>query len=490
MRRVVLLLGFIGAAVLVYIPIGDLVDARAAADQADLAAATNVVRRFAEATTDISGFDETLLSVGRAPEALAPDVRDRSVEASVSALLLPAGSPACTVVRVDGRVVASSGTDVAMIPASVQKLLTAVAVLDTIDPAERFATVLLAGSVVDGIVERDLHLVGGGDPMLAQQRYADAYSRQPQLLTPIVGFAELLTDAGITRVRGRIVVHDDRYDGTRYVESWPDRYLDESNAGPVGALTINDGFVEWEPQRVEANDPAVYAGQVLSSTLRAAGIGVDGGVRRASADELEALDEIAPTELGRLESAPVAEIVQQMLRESDNNTAESLLKELGYRAEGVGSTAAGSRVVEAAMAARGLDVSDLAVMDGSGLDRGNQVSCGLLAELLEQVGPASVVGEGMAVAGESGTLAHRFVGTEVSGRLYAKTGLLNNVNALAGYVQTLDGNIVTFAQLQNGVPLNSREGLNFQVELANELLGVAPGLTAAELVNLIDEIAD
>ncbi len=485
LRRVVLAIGALIVIGLVAVPVPGLLDARERSAAADVEAARDTVRPLA-AAGDAPEFEGGLLDARRLGTDLAEPVRSARVEEAGARLASALGvaDPGCIVVRLDGQTIARAGTTDALIPASVQKILTAAAVLDVVGADERFVTELRGPLPVEGVVAGDLHVIGGGDPMLAEQRYADSYRRQPQVLTAVDQLPELLAAAGVQRIDGELVVHDDRYDAVRYVTTWPERYFDQHNAGPAGALTINDGFTQWDPGRVEADDPAVYAGSTMRSVLRSAGIDV-GGVRRSTVDD--AVDELAL--LASLESDTVGVIVQQMLRESDNNTAESLLKELGFRRDGVGSTDGGAAVVLESLARRGIDITGMAVTDGSGLDRGNLVSCDVLAEVLDQFGPRSVLGDGLAVAAETGTLAHRYGESEVGGRMRAKTGLLNNVNALAGFVETLDGNVVTFVQLQNGVPLNSREGLEAQDRLAEQLVAVAAGGPIEELIGAVEALA-
>ena len=109
------------------------------------------------------------------------------------------------------------------------------------------------------------------------------------------------------------------------------------------------------------------------------------------------------------------------------------------------------------------------VFDGSGLDRGNLATCSLLTALLDLFGAGSELGAGLPIANQTGTLAHRFEDDPAAGRLMAKTGLLNNVNGLAGFVVN-DGGLVTFAQLLNGVPIEGRLGIDIQEELVAVLL--------------------
>jgi len=469
------LIGVAAILALVAIPIRAALVAREGLEPLDRAAVEGFVKELAPAG-EIGSAPRDLFTVRRVPGVLIEPVRSRRATSATAGLGDGYLEPACLTVRIDGRVVHQSGTSEPLIPGSVQKILTAVGVIENIGLDERFTTEVLATApVADGEIDGDLVLVGGGDPMLGIASYADAYTRQPQLRTSMEALADTIASSGVTRVRGRVVVIDDRYDAVRVVETWPERYVTQFNAGPIGALTVNDGFAEWEPRRVYADDPALYAGRVLTSELSRLGVRVDGAPRRG---------EIAPDSgvLATLDSPTIGEILQQMLRESDNNTAESLLKELGYRANGIGTTDSGAEAVVEAVAARGYDVEGLVVTDGSGLDRGNLVTCDVLAEILDLEGPDSAIGAGLAVAGESGTIGHRFIDTPAEGKLHAKTGLLNNVNGLAGWVESADGTIVTFAQLFNGIPLNSRAGFEFQESLAISLASINISITAADVM--------
>jgi D-alanyl-D-alanine carboxypeptidase/D-alanyl-D-alanine-endopeptidase (penicillin-binding protein 4) len=463
---IIAVVGVATVVTLVVLPVLAVQDAQRDMRAVDVDVVTGSLRQLAE-PGDLGEGPRDLFSVRRTPDVLVTPVLDRRAFEAVASIDTEYPEPSCLSIRIDGVEVLQRGTTNALIPASVQKLLTAHAVLATIEPGETLATtVWTTAQPVDGVLDGNLILVGGGDPMLAQQVYVDAYTRQPQLLTPISVLAQQIADAGVTRVRGRILVDDSRYDRERVVGSWPDRYRTQFNAGPIGALTVNDGFAEWDPARVYADDPAVYAGEVLDRELNRIGIRVDGATRRGDVPDDATL-------LTEIHSPPIEILVQQMLRESDNNTAESLLKELGFRNDGVGTTAGGARVVLETAQSSGFDVGGLAITDGSGLDRGNLVTCSALSQLLERAGPTSIIGSGLAVAAESGTISHRFADTIAAGKLHAKTGLLNNVNGLAGWVEGADGTIITFAQLLNGIPLNSRIGFELQEALAVELAAVA-----------------
>jgi D-alanyl-D-alanine carboxypeptidase/D-alanyl-D-alanine-endopeptidase (penicillin-binding protein 4) len=142
-----------------------------------------------------------------------------------------------------------------------------------------------------------------------------------------------------------------------------------------------------------------------------------------------------------------------MLRHSDNLAAELMVKELGRRFAGEGTTAGGVRVVRETLASAGLPATQLSAVDGSGLDRNDRATCDLLLAAVQAGGPSGPMAAGFPVAGRTGTLAQRFSANPAAGRLRAKTGSLDNVSGLAGYVDSTDGRRhVAFALLSNDVP--------------------------------------
>jgi D-alanyl-D-alanine carboxypeptidase/D-alanyl-D-alanine-endopeptidase (penicillin-binding protein 4) len=158
-----------------------------------------------------------------------------------------------------------------------------------------------------------------------------------------------------------------------------------------------------------------------------------------------------------------------MLRESDNSTAELLLKELG-RTEGDPSTAGGRRVASAALLDAGVDLGGVVIADGSGLSLDNRLTCDVLVELLREGDAEAVLEDGLAVAGETGTLAERFEGTPLDGALRAKTGTLNTVTALTGVTDD-DDPPLTFALITNLTgAVVSLELIGEQAHLAEILL--------------------
>lgn len=372
-----------------------------------------------------------VLSVRRVPSAVVAPVAERRLRRDLGDVtaLLPADS--CLVVDGPAGSV-EHRADAPMVPASAQKLLLATAAWDVLGPDHRFRTAAVAtGPVVDGELRGDLVLVGGGDPLLATADYVERFRRQPQLFTPLTDLADALAAAGLRRVSGSIVGDDGRYDGEQYVAGWPPRYRDQNAVGPLSALSVNDGFARYPTSAAPsvalepAADPAQAAAAALDGALEARGVAVGASPRSGTAPA-------DAVELAAIESAPLEAVLAQLLLESDNNTAELLLKELGRAEGGEASTAGGAAVVSRVVG------GGATVRDGSGLSLDNQVSCGLLVDLLDRPRSGPVLVDRLPVAGRSGTLDRRFAATPLEGALRAKTGSLNTVAALAGVVDDGD----------------------------------------------------
>lgn len=376
----------------------------------------------------------------------------------------PAAS--CVMVAEGARVVFERNPDRPVTPASTMKLLTATAVLQRLDPASRLVTPVLAAAAPDatGTVNGDLWLVGGGDPVLGTSAYRAHFSRQPRLINGIEALADRVVAAGVRHVTGRVVGDDGRYERRRYLPTWPARYVRSNETGPLSALGVNDGFERWSPD-VPFADPAAGAAAVLNELLRQRGVRVDG---------LPGSGTAAPgaIELASLPSPTIGELVGQMLLDSDNDTAELLLRELGLRVLGQGTTDAGRRVAVDTLARLGLPMRNVRMIDGSGLDPANRVTCRLLVALVTSSPVRATIAAAVPVAGSTGTLRKRFLDTPVAGRLRAKTGSIAGVASLVGWADSTAGRGYTFAYVENGV--TARQGGHLQDELGHDLVLAAP----------------
>lgn len=380
-----------------------------------------------------------------------------------------AASPAnsCLTVRVDGEPDYRHRSDAPMVPASTEKLLTATVALDVLGPDFRYRTKLVGAAPLDGVIAGDVTLVGGGDPALLSDAYRLVRGiGEDQPNTRLEDLADQLAAAGVNGVTGRVLGDESRYDSQRTVVTWPARYVDQEQSGPLSALGVDGGYVlvaGAEPgsplERVPSLDPATDAATTFTRILQSRGIVVLGAPGAAPAPP-------EAQELAAIDSPPLVELLARLLAASDNQIGELVLKEIGRATGGGGSTAAGAAAVEQKLPSLAPVDAGLDVVDGSGLDPTNQVTCDDLAEVLDATGGLEgELGPLLATAGKSGTLAGRFRGGPAEGRLHAKTGSLGQVTALAGFVELPEDGTATFAFVANG------EGAVAQGRVAEELLG-------------------
>lgn len=335
--------------------------------------------------------------------------------------------------------------DQLLIPASTLKVLTGMAALRRLGSDFRFVTQVRAARVTDGVVEGPLWLVGAGDPLLSTHAYATSFRNQPQVFTSLDALADAVFAAGVRQLPAGIHGDESRYDTQRYLASWKPVYITENETGPVSALAVNDNFVQYRPLKTIATDaPALHGAAVLTELLRGRGVVVG--------DPGESAAPSPAQPIASVQSPPLPEIVGQMLRESDNLTAEMLTKELGRRFGTAGSWNQGVEVIRATVAEAGLPADGYAAVDGSGLDVSDRLSCSVLMDALDLAGPEGPVAEGLALAGQTGTLATRFKGNPAEGRLRAKTGSLNFVAGLVGFVEAQHSRRLEFALLANDLP--------------------------------------
>ena len=284
----------------------------------------------------------------------------------------------CFLVQADGHVLASRNADTPLIGASTQKLLVAAAALATLTPDFTYETRVVAPSAPsDGSVDK-IWLVGSGDPDLATPSYAAFIQAKDKTRGDVTTSLDALADAivakGVQKIPGGVVVDDSRYDTERYRPTWKESYHTSGDIGPLGALTVNDGFSAWDPRKIVVDDPALNAGTQLQQLLKARGVQV-GAVTRGNAPNDAAA-------VASVKSPPLKDIVTSMLRSSDNLTAELLVKELGVHASKQGTTAAGAAAVLAKLKELGVPVDQVVLDDGSGLSRENRDTCATLAAVL------------------------------------------------------------------------------------------------------------
>ena len=395
----------------------------------------------------------------------------------------------------DGTVVFSKDADALMNPASNVKLVTAAAALARLGPEYRFDTEFLVEPGPPSDRTRTLWVRGKGDPSLTTER--------------LHAIASELVHLGLREV-GDVVLDDSWFDGERLAPGFEQEVSDRAYTAPTGALSLNANavgvylrasapgaraVVELEPpseyfeianaavgsssrarrasvasswtgtqQRITVrgtvpvqgewavwkriDNPPLYFGYTFKRVLEMHGIRVKGKLKLGVVPERARVLYVAQSETFDL-------ILKRMNKYSSNFVAEQLLKTLAAEVKGApGTTANGVSVAEEFLEREvGIPRGSYILRNGSGLNDTNRFTPRQLAQLLKvmwdrfPLAPEYLSSVG--IAGKDGTLRYRFEGSEAVGRLRGKTGTLENVSALSGYVQSVGGERFAFSVMVN-----------------------------------------
>jgi D-alanyl-D-alanine carboxypeptidase/D-alanyl-D-alanine-endopeptidase (penicillin-binding protein 4) len=381
-----------------------------------------------------------------APAAAAEALPQRLARALAAPGVDPQRTAALAVDLRTGAVVYERNASKPLVPASTQKLPVAFASLRLLGPGYLFHTEVVGTGTLDGAVWRgDLWLRGHGDPTLR--------------IEDLDALAADVASWGITRVTGAVVADESWFDGTRTAPGWkPGFYIKESP--PLSALVVERGWYRGKQSR----NPALAAGSHFRQALERAGVRVAGRTRTGVLGS-------HGLPLARDLSAPLADVVRFMGRESDNFTAEVLVKQLGALYGAGGTTAAGARVVLGELAAAGIPLAGVRVADGSGLSALDRLTASAVVALLAAGADDPDIRDAflgsLAVAGVDGTLEDRMDRRPARGRVIAKTGTTATASALSGFVRDR----YAFAILQNGHPIPTRSARAAQDRFATVLAG-------------------
>jgi len=389
-----------------------------------------------------AAFCALLLVVFAAPAASAA-AREDLCEALRSRLVRGGGQASgLLVVEADsGATICSRAARRRRTLASNTKLFTTATALARLDPRSRIPTRVMSTGELDedGVLHGNLYLVGGGDPALGMPSFYKRY--QAGIGTPLPALATRIKAAGIRAVTGRLYADDTIFDRLRGVAD--SGYATSPYIGPLSGLAFDAGY---RSPRLGgfATDPAKLAASTLNRILRKRKIRLKPRIALAKAPRGAARVTV-------IRSPSLTRLVDLTNVYSDNFFAEMLIKLLGARFGGGGTTANGAAVVAAFAAGHG---SGIRAVDGSGLTRSNRASPAEVVGLLRSV-RNTFAGEeliqDMALAGKEGTVASRMRGTAAYGRCRVKTGTLTGVSALSGYCFNRDGKTMIFSILMNGV---------------------------------------
>lgn len=377
------------------------------------------------------------------------------------------------------KVISSYNENTPLVPASTTKLLTTETALNLLGENYRWNTQLEYSGTVDenGVLTGNLYIVGSGDPSLGTNK-AGASSYREIIDT----FKEALSTEGIKKVNGDIIIQTALFKGN--ISRLPENvvWLENNNYYlPVGATKeinpANERLIvkkslptenvkkyfyvsPYTNQMVYAEkyegdgalttklpDAPAFLANSFRATLVKSGIAVTGKVQNKTVD---GQPEIRKT-INVYKSPTLADIVYYTNQRSDNSLAEALLKTVGYFKKGNQTPDSGREVVTEHLKDVAFDLEGLNYMDGSGLSRSNKVTPISQVKFLTSLMGSKYYQNyfnSLPIGGQSGTLKKMFL-ENGNGQVFAKTGTLNKVKTLAGYIKTNSGKTLVFSLLVN-----------------------------------------
>jgi D-alanyl-D-alanine carboxypeptidase/D-alanyl-D-alanine-endopeptidase (penicillin-binding protein 4) len=416
-----------------------------------------------------------------------------------------------------GETLYARNADKLFMPASNQKLLTGSTALTQLGPDYRWPTTLLArGPVRNGVLEGDLVVRGTGDPTVSVSVYKDALiplraladslrargvtrvrgrlvaAPSPFTDSPLgfgwawddldepysAGVDALYFNEGFTQVAvyGGAAAGEPVRAVTRPASTYPALIVRARTVGhaPAGAnaadsiaaltkitvgqdssragVLVNGTIAAGDSAMVEIafrNQAAAYLA-ALREALRAQGVTVD----EAPTDTAARLDSLTA-----IVSPPLREILPHFEKPSQNQIGELLFKTLALAKTGVGTADSAQQVVSRQLLAWGAAPDGFAVRDGSGLSRHDFVTPRTIVRVLDAMTHSpdfKLFYDALPIAGVDGTIRNRMKGTPAAGNLHAKTGTLDKVRSLSGYVTTADGRMLLFSALNNNYMVPTR----------------------------------
>ncbi|MGI8906052.1 MAG: D-alanyl-D-alanine carboxypeptidase/D-alanyl-D-alanine endopeptidase [Candidatus Sumerlaeaceae bacterium] len=431
------------------------------------------------------------------------------------------------VLQQTGQTIFEYNPDAAFIPASNRKLFTGALALDQLGPDFRFRSYLYRTGEVDsgGTLNGNLVLKPSGDPTFSKTMYNSANSDWV-----FRDWAKKVSDAGIKYVRGDLLIDCSDWDmGDLYPQGWPARVMQDNYAPQTSPLTLNEnlmtvivnpgekgksGVITFSPPapgypvinqtvtgakggvsvrrpigggaiavsggankagqgaELPCDNPTLFAAANFRHHLKLLNIGVQGSVRIISAKNM------VPgwndsTLLAAVESPPLSEIVRHMMKRSDNHMAEQVYVAVSAHKLGRGGYRASRKLEDNLLQRAGIRPADVQAFDGCGLSEANKVSpnqtCKLLTFMLTHPS-AQHFFDSMAISGRDGTLRGRMNSERLRERVHAKTGTINGVKCLSGYLLVDPQHTLAFSFLVNKARGGSPSGT--QDRLCSVLAGL------------------
>ncbi len=416
--------------------------------QAPVAEPSETMSETAEPTSEPSA---TALPAETATEEPEPEVIECSV-AELEAAENIQSLQAQVINAETGEVLFDRDSSEANRSASVMKLFTAAAALETLGPNYRVTTRVY----VDALDPSILYLVGAGDVTLSRTGVGveSVYEDAPKLSD----LAKQISAWSNTQTFSQIVLDSSLY-GTpegEYQSVWDLRGLTDGYMSPVSALQIDgDRDNPSGKDSPRSTDPVARAGTWFAQAL---------GNSALEAEIVKGPTPPDAVEIAQVKSAPMKTWIDYMLLVSDNTLAEAMARLVSLDVGLNGSFASLTQAYQRALVETDIDLSSLRVEDGSGLSKNNKLAPVTVNELLtlmyEGYGDFEIIVDGLPVAGTPGSLSYRF--EDAVAKVVAKTGWIRTGYSLAGYLFPEDGSqlIFTVYNLANSVAIKNRDAMD------------------------------
>ena len=345
-------------------------------------------------------------------------------------------------------------------PASNMKIITSAVALTLLGPDYTYKTTFLAdGPVHDSLLDGNLLVIGRGDPTISDNMRGLATTVMDTL-------ADSVRAHGIRQVTGSLARVGNAFPDSIHGYGWEWDDLGEYYGAGVDELIFNEGMAPTtlRPPPDTVRD-SLYSGPAKDPATGYLNAFNDALVRKQITVEAGVLDSILPTPikmdtLFTFVSLPMRNILPALMKPSQNQIAEILLKTIGLERGGVGTADSARKIVSEQLLLWGVQPDGFVIRDGSGLSRHDLASPETLVRVLDRIQQDTafaVFYNAMPIAGVDGTLKDRMKGTPAEGNVHAKTGSLDQARSLSGYVTTADGERLIFSILANNWTTSSSQ---------------------------------
>jgi serine-type D-Ala-D-Ala carboxypeptidase/endopeptidase (penicillin-binding protein 4) len=346
-----------------------------------------------------------------------------------------------------------------MIPASNTKLFTSAVALAVMGGDHELSTKILSddSNLYDGAINGNIYIKGFGNPLFTEGELS-------RMVDEIRG-------RGIRSITGSVIGDDSYFDEIYSRDDWIHEEAANVKLPPVSALVIdrNRKVTYRKTKRgtrsytVNVDNPPLHAAQLLREKLISSGIGVNG----------QAVKGITPEEAVVLaqRSVLLKDVIKYINKNSDNFLAECLFKTIGAESSKIqGNSFYSTQAILNYIEDNGIFQRGTAIVDGSGISRFDQVTTGAITGLLERVYFDVSIFEdyfnSLSIGGVDGTLRNRFTGTPAENNFRGKTGTLNGVSSLSGYLQMKNGDDLIISIIFEF----SRGGANLHKDVQDQII--------------------